>query len=76
MSIRVLLPNAFLKHTGGAREHSSRPGTSTSWSTSWPAHSRACHPSAGRDGKLRGFINVYVNEEDIRFLGDETRVSL
>lgn len=27
------------------------------------------------DGKLRRFINIYVNEEDIRFLkGDETEI--
>ena len=26
----------------------------------------------GDDGKLRRFINIYVNDEDIRFLGGET----
>jgi molybdopterin converting factor small subunit len=25
----------------------------------------------GEDGKIRRFINFYVNEEDIRFLGNE-----
>ena len=24
------------------------------------------------DGKLRSFINIYINDEDIRFLGGET----
>ena len=29
----------------------------------------------GADGKLRSFVNVYVNDEDIRFLqGDQTAV--
>ena len=33
---------------------------------------RAHHPDQGRDGKLRKFINIYINDEDIRFLGGDT----
>jgi molybdopterin synthase sulfur carrier subunit len=30
----------------------------------------------GDDGKLRRFVNIYVNQEDIRFLkGEDTEVS-
>lgn len=30
----------------------------------------------GEDGKLRRFVNIYVNQEDIRFLqGEDTEVS-
>lgn len=72
MPVRVLLPSAFQKHTNGERElqsgaaHLSQliedievafPGLKT--------HLR------GDDGQVRRFINFYVNEEDIRFLGNE-----
>ncbi len=71
MSIRVLLPNAFQKHTAGAREHASSAENLNSLlddlSATYPA--LATH-IRDNDGHLRGFINVYVNEEDIRFLGD------
>src|ERR1700733_1198960 len=72
MSVKVLLPNAFQKHTNGTREIQSSaanlPQLITEIETSFPAlkpHLR------DNDGKLRRFINFYVNEEDIRFLGND-----
>jgi molybdopterin synthase sulfur carrier subunit len=72
VSVRVLLPNAFQKHTNGTREIQSNAGNLpeliTEIETSFPAlkpHLR------DNDGKVRRFINFYVNEEDIRFLGNE-----
>jgi sulfur-carrier protein len=72
MSVKVVLPNAFQKHTNGAREIQSTaknlPQLIAEIETSFPAlkpHLR------DNDGKLRRFINFYVNEEDIRFLGNE-----
>src|SRR5271163_225971 len=72
MSVKVVLPNAFQKHTNGTREIQSAaenlPQLITEIETSFPAlkpHLR------DNDGKVRRFINFYVNEEDIRFLGNE-----
>ncbi len=72
MSVRVLLPNAFQKHTNGEREIESNaanlPQLITEIETSFPAlktHLR------DEQGQVRRFINFYVNEEDIRFLGNE-----
>jgi sulfur-carrier protein len=72
VSVRVLLPNAFQKHTNGAREIQSHAGNLpeliTEIETSFPAlktHLR------DEQGQVRRFINFYVNEEDIRFLGNE-----
>ncbi len=72
VSVRVLLPNAFQKHTNGAREIQSNAGNLpeliTDIETSFPAlktHLR------DEQGQVRRFINFYVNEEDIRFLGNE-----
>ena len=72
MSVRVLLPSAFQKHTDGAREIQSSahnlPELITEIETSFPAlktHLR------DEQGHVRRFINFYVNEEDIRFLGND-----
>jgi molybdopterin synthase sulfur carrier subunit len=71
MSIRVLLPNAFEKHTAGAREHQSNAANLDQLlddlAAQFPALATHLRDS---DGKIRRFINVYVNEEDIRFLTD------
>lgn len=72
MPVKVLLPNAFQKHTDGTREIESRahnlPELITEIETSFPAlraHLR------DEQGHVRRFINFYVNDEDIRFLGND-----
>jgi len=72
MSVRVLLPNAFQKHTNNVREITSTavnlPQLVSDIEGRFPGlkpHLRA------EDGQIRRFINFYVNEEDIRFLGNE-----
>ena len=73
MSVRVLLPNAFHKHTENVREIDSTaanlPELVSELETRFPALRQHLR---GEDGKIRRFINFYVNEEDIRFLGNET----
>lgn len=73
MSFKVLLPNAFLKHTDGTREIESSaqnlPALLGEIETTFPAlktHLR------DEQGNVRRFINFYVNDEDIRFLGNDT----
>jgi sulfur-carrier protein len=72
MPVRVLLPNAFQKHTNNVREISSTAANLSELVTEiegrFPALSRHLR---GEDGQIRRFINFYVNEEDIRFLGNE-----
>ena len=72
MSVKVLLPNAFQKHTNGAKEIESKaanlPQLIEEIEVSFPALKQHLRDS---DGKLRRFINFYVNDEDIRFLGNE-----
>ena len=73
MSVRVLLQNAFQKHTNNLREIASSalnlPELVTEIEGRFPALRQHLR---GEDGKIRRFINFYVNEEDIRFLGNET----
>jgi len=72
MSVRVLLPNAFQKHTNGTREIQSSAGNLPQLITEMEATFPALR-SHLRDesGQVRKFINFYVNEEDIRFLGND-----
>ena len=69
MAVRVLLPNAFQKHTNNTREMSSAaanlPELITEIEGRFPALRKHLR---GEDGQIRRFINFYVNEEDIRFL--------
>jgi molybdopterin converting factor small subunit len=73
MSVKVLLPAAFTKHTGGKKELDSAahnlPGLIADIDTAFPALGSHIKDE---DGHLRRFINVYVNDEDIRFLGNDT----
>jgi molybdopterin synthase sulfur carrier subunit len=72
MSVKVLLPNAFQKHTNNVREIDSTahnlPELVTEMEARFPALRQHLR---GEDGQVRKFINFYVNEEDIRFLGNE-----
>ena len=72
MSVKVLLPIAFQKHTNGAKEIESKaanlPQLIDEIEVSFPALKQHLRDS---DGNVRRFINFYVNDEDIRFLGNE-----
>jgi len=73
LSIRVMLPAAFQRHTDGVKQVES----SATNLSALVEDLRLKFPVLGEhikdeDGKLRKFINVYVNDEDIRFLGGET----
>ncbi len=73
MSIKVTLPAAFVRHTEGKKNFSSAaenlPGLLTDIDQTFPALSAQIKDE---QGQLRRFINIYVNDEDIRFLGGET----
>lgn len=69
---KVTLPTAFTRHTEGKKQFASAapnlPGLLSEIDTTFPALGTQIKDA---DGKLRRFINVYVNDEDIRFLGGE-----
>ena len=73
MSISVTLPAAFIRHTEGKKTFSSiatnLPGLLAEIDNNFPALGTQIKDE---QGQLRRFINIYVNEEDIRFLGGET----
>jgi sulfur-carrier protein len=66
------LPNAFQKHTDGTREIQSSAGNLPQLITEIETKFPALRSHLRDDqGQVRRFINFYVNEEDIRFLGNE-----
>jgi molybdopterin synthase sulfur carrier subunit len=72
MSFKVFLPTAFTRHTEGQKQFASTAPNLNSLLTEIDS----TFPALGtqikdEDGKLRRFINVYVNDEDIRFLGGD-----
>ena len=72
MSVKVVLPTALARHTEGQKSFASEakdlPGLLVEIDVRYPALAQNVKDDAG---KLRRFINVYVNDEDIRFLGGE-----
>lgn len=72
MSIKVVLPTAFTRHTDGRKQFDSNatnlPGLLTEIDSTFPALSTQIKDD---NGKLRKFINIYINDEDIRFLGGD-----
>jgi molybdopterin synthase sulfur carrier subunit len=73
MAIKVVLPTAFVRHTDGQKQFASSASDLASLlvdiDTTFPALGTQIK---GEDGKLRKFINIYINDEDIRFLGGDT----
>ena len=72
MKIIVEIPTAFRRFTNGSASFECAPATLAELlaelEQKFPAMARHLRDDSGR---VRQFINVYVNEEDIRFLGGE-----
>jgi molybdopterin synthase sulfur carrier subunit len=73
LSVKVVLPTALARHTDGQKSFASEAkdlqGLLGEFDAKFPALAKNV---TDENGKLRRFINVYVNDEDIRFLGGDT----
>ena len=73
MSIKVIIPTALRQHTNNEDELqlNSRDvkGALQELVTAFPNLKRYLYSDNGR---LRNFINIYLNEEDIRYISGET----
>jgi molybdopterin synthase sulfur carrier subunit len=69
MAVAVRIPTILRTYTGGEKSVEGEGGTLEALI----AHLDASYPGIGErlldDGKLRRFVNVYLNDEDVRFLG-------
>jgi len=73
VSVKIVLPTALARHTEGQKSFKSEakdlPSLIAEFDAKFPALSENVKDA---NGKLRKFINVYVNDEDIRFLGGDS----
>ncbi len=75
MSVKVVLPTALARHTEGQKSFASEAKDLSALLSEIDARYPALAQNVKDDkGKLRRFINVYINDEDIRFLGGETHL--
>lgn len=70
MAIEVRVPTIMRKHTSGAQKVSGAGGTVRELVDDLERrHAGLRDALVGDDGRLHRFVNVYVNDEDVRFLG-------
>ncbi|MEK7307582.1 MAG: MoaD/ThiS family protein [Nitrospirota bacterium] len=75
MAIKVRIPVPLQRLTQGKEEVEGETGTVISLINSLDKKYSGLGERISEGGKIRRFVNVYVNEEDIRFLkGEETEV--
>lgn len=72
MSVTIVLPTALARHTDGQKSFASEARNIAALLAEFDGKFPALAQNVkDEQGKLRRFINVYVNDEDIRFLGGE-----
>jgi molybdopterin synthase sulfur carrier subunit len=72
MSVKVLIPTPLRNLTGNAAEvQVEAPNVGAMIDALEKAHPGLKERLCDESGKLRRFVNVYLNEEDIRFLDGE-----
>jgi molybdopterin converting factor small subunit len=76
MAIEVRIPTILRTYTDGERAVQSEGGTVAELVENLEAAHTGIKDRLVEDGAVRRFVNVYVNDEDIRFTGGlETAVS-
>ena len=69
MSVTVRIPSPLRPLTGGAGTVDCQPGTVGAIIDELDAAHPGFKDRITQDGALRRFVNVYLNDEDVRFLG-------
>jgi molybdopterin converting factor small subunit len=71
MSVTVSIPTALRRHTEGLDTFECAPGNLDALLDALSERFPELKPHLrDEQGKVRRFLNIYVNDEDIRFLGD------
>jgi sulfur-carrier protein len=69
MSVTVSIPTILRTHTGGEKRVSATGDTLAAVIADLEANYSGISERLVDDGKLHRFVNVYVNDEDVRFSG-------
>ena len=71
MAVKVRIPTPLQRLTGGKEEVESKAGTIIEIVNDLEKQFPGIAERISESGKIRRFVNLYVNEEDIRFLKAE-----
>lgn len=69
MSIEVRIPTILRTYTGGEKAVSGEGANLSALITNLEVSYPGLADRLLQDGDLRRFVNVYINDEDVRFLG-------
>jgi sulfur-carrier protein len=71
-SVKVSIPSAFRRHTEGAEQFECPAADLSTLLDSLGSRFPELKPHLrDEQGNVRRFLNIYVNDEDIRFLGKD-----
>jgi molybdopterin synthase sulfur carrier subunit len=71
MAVKVRIPTPLQRLTEGKEEVEGKPGRIIDLINDLDSRYPGIGERVSEDGKIRRFVNIYVNEEDIRFLQAE-----
>ena len=69
MSIEVRIPTILRTYTDGAKAVEGEGGTLDALIADLESRHPGLRDRLVEDGALRRFVNIYLNDEDVRFLG-------
>ncbi|HET9874583.1 MAG TPA: MoaD/ThiS family protein [Mycobacterium sp.] len=69
MSVTVSIPTILRPHTGGEKRVSATGSTLSAVISDLEANYSGIAQRLLEDGKLHRYVNIYVNDEDVRFSG-------
>jgi molybdopterin synthase sulfur carrier subunit len=72
MAVKVRIPTPLQRLTQGKEEVEGRPGTIIELVNDLDKRFAGIGERISEGGKIRRFVNIYVNDEDIRFLSNES----
>ena len=74
MAVKVRIPTPLQRLTQGKEEVEGKPGTIIELVNDLDKRFAGIGERISESGKIRRFVNIYVNDEDIRFLNKEDTV--
>jgi sulfur-carrier protein len=69
MAVTVSIPTILRTHTGGAKSVEASGSTLSEVITDLDSRHGGIKDRLVKDGSLHRFVNIYVNDEDVRFTG-------
>ncbi|MDA3629697.1 MoaD family protein [Saccharopolyspora sp. WRP15-2] len=76
MAVKVSIPTILRTHTGGEKSVQAEGGTVAEVINDLDGNYNGLKDRLVKEGNLHRFVNVYVNDEDVRFAGGlEAKVS-